>query len=451
MKTMKRIAMLASAALVLSACGGGGGGLAPAMPETPAAVPVVVAEPEREDEPEPVAAPAVVPEPLPDPGTLLQSHERLSLPDGFNAVLADQAMFLLANIPYREAAGGGGAGLAVSSLALQAGAYALYTAERSGAYEPDYAYIGQGGGETVAEVHPELKTQVGHHTGSNTECDTARRECSVPYPTFPGHGGDGHAYGGTLWVPAPIEDMPFIGEAMREGSEGVRTRGGVGLRYWSRRHSDMPMMRYQKDQRTDEIVSETWSGYGAWLEWSGFGLVMHARNHRWDLYDAAWFNPLSGGDLTGSRPSPEIEGTMHGAAVAMAEDMSFIADGDVEMTVRVGANQLDIRIGDWQGYRLTERGEIGFPTAVSLRDIDIDNMTIGDDGTFTRAVAFDRYVGIGPERHSIRGAFYGPVGGEAAGTFRMTNRNVIRNNEVVRAEVGTVIGAFGARKPDEPQ
>ena len=67
MKTMKLITMLASAVLVLSACGGGGG-LAPAMPETPAAVPVVVApaEPEAEREPEPVAAPAVVPEPLPE-------------------------------------------------------------------------------------------------------------------------------------------------------------------------------------------------------------------------------------------------------------------------------------------------------------------------------------------------------------------------------------------------
>ena len=136
MKTMKLIAMLASAALVLSACGGGGG-LAPAMPETPA----VVAAPEREDEPEPVAVPAVVPEPLPDPATLLRSHERLSLPDGFNAVLADQAMYLLASIPYRAPAGGGGDGLAVASLALQAGALALYAAERSEAYEPDHAVL----------------------------------------------------------------------------------------------------------------------------------------------------------------------------------------------------------------------------------------------------------------------------------------------------------------------
>ena len=259
MNTMKLIAMPALAVLVLSACGGGGG-LAPAMPEPAAAVPVMVAEPEGEPEakPEPVAAPVTVPEPLPDPATLLQSHDRLSLPDGFNAVLADEAMYLLANIPYREAAGGGGDGLAVASLALQAGAYAIYAAERSEAYEPDHAYMSVGGGETVAEVHPGLKTQVASK-GSMT-CNTPRRECSVPYPSFPGHGAEEPAYagyGGGYLVPAPVEDMPFVGEAMREGSEGVRTRGGVGLRYWQRNHSEVPWMRYQKDQRTDEIVSET--------------------------------------------------------------------------------------------------------------------------------------------------------------------------------------------------
>ena len=129
MNTMKRIAMPALAALVLAGCGGGGG-LAPAP------VPVVVVEHEREAEREPEPVAAVVPEPLPDPATLLRSHEALSLPDGFNAVLADQAMYLLANIPYRAPAGGGGAGLTAASLALQAGALALYAAERSEAYKP---------------------------------------------------------------------------------------------------------------------------------------------------------------------------------------------------------------------------------------------------------------------------------------------------------------------------
>ena len=33
MKTTRRLAMLASAALILSACGGGGAGLVPSMPE----------------------------------------------------------------------------------------------------------------------------------------------------------------------------------------------------------------------------------------------------------------------------------------------------------------------------------------------------------------------------------------------------------------------------------
>ena len=65
MNTMKLIAMPALVALVLSACGGGGGMVVPAMPETPAAVPVVVAEPESERDgeamPEGEAALEVVP------------------------------------------------------------------------------------------------------------------------------------------------------------------------------------------------------------------------------------------------------------------------------------------------------------------------------------------------------------------------------------------------------
>ena len=167
MKTMKRIAMPALAALVLAACGGGGGGagLAPSMPEAPP-VAEPVAERESASEPEPVAGPVAEPAPVvepgrevppvavePDPATLLQSHDRLILPEAFNAVVADEAMFLLANTPYREAAGGGGAGLAAASLFLQAAATDLYIAQRSAEYAPDHAVIVGHGGEEAGQPH----------------------------------------------------------------------------------------------------------------------------------------------------------------------------------------------------------------------------------------------------------------------------------------------------------
>ena len=397
MNTMKLVAMLALAALLLSACGGGGG-LAPAMPETPAAVPVVVAEPEGEAEParepEPVAAPVAVPEPLPDPATLLQSHDRLSLPDGFNAVLADEAMYLLANIPHRASAAGGGAGLAAASLALQVGAYALYTAERSEAYSPDYAKIEGHRGEEVVQVHPELVTGRGTRGGGGF-CRPARGECYMGYPETPGnHFGD---YGpSSQAVTTRIEDLPFVSGAMRDRSEGVRSRGGIDLRYWAIGNRNVPWLRYL--QRPDDDVSESWSGYGAWQAWSGFGLVMQTHDHVWDLYDGAWYYSVAGGDLTRSLPSSEIEGTMRGAAVAQTEDFGIIADGAVELTVRLGASpSVDISIGSWQGYELTG-GEIGQPTAVSIPDIDISNMPINADGTFWgRRLEGESFVSPSPD------------------------------------------------------
>ena len=442
MKPMRQVAMPALAALVLSACGGGGGGagMMPAMPEVPsAAEPVAVAEPEPEPKAEPVTerepasepervagpvaerGPVVAPGPVAsadvarDPATLLQTHDRLTLPDSFAAVQADEAMFLLANIPYREAAGGGGAGLAAASLFLQAAATDLYIAQRSAEYRANHAYILSHGGEEVLQVYPEVVTSGIHSVrrGGHGFCDNARGECLLKYPAFPGD-GLGPADGGLAeYVSTPTGDMPFVGGAMRDSSEGVRERGGVDLRYWARRSKDVPWLRFHKDDRTNEIVAETWSGYGAWQEWSGFGLVMHTMDHVWDLYDGAWYISVAGGNLTGAVPSAEIEGTMRGAAVMIAEDFSYLADGAVDMTVRLGADpSFDINIGDWQGYNLTERGEIGRPTAIEIPTLDARNIAIRADGTFD--------FGKGTEEagySAVRGAFYGPGGVEAAGAF----------------------------------
>ena len=464
MNTMKLIALPALAALVLSACGGGGG-IAPAMPETPAAVPVVVAEPEGE--PESVAAPAVVPEPLLDPATLLQSHSRLSLPDGFNAVLADEAMYLLANIPHREAAGGGGSGLAAASLALQAGALALYTAERSAAYSPDHAVIEGPWVESVARVNPELETRVRkgsylyYENHAYSRCLPSRGECHIvhPHPALRGSPWDENDPGALL-ARSPIADMPFVSNAMREGSEGVRSRGGVDLRYWSST-GEVPWMRYRHKLAADEYAAETWSGYGAWQDWSGFGLVMLAHNHQWGLYDSAWHHQIAGGDLTGSLP--EVAATMRGAAVAHTSSgtngLNIIADGTVEMTVRLGASpSFDISIGDWQGYNLTERGEIGLPAVVSIRELDMRNIPIQADGTFGGYEAHywdedgnptEYYTNAGSTfSEDVRGAFYGPGGGEATGVFNtwwQTYQEGANGREITSNEL--VNGAFGVRKP----
>ena len=518
MKPMMRIAMPALAALVLVACGGGG--TMPTMPVVPVAVPAPVADPEpepmaakpeapAEPEPSPVADPepvaagepdpdpepaAAVPvadpapepepapvvvadpapspvapvvEPLPDPATLLQSHEALSLPDGFNAVLADEAMYLLANIPYLAPAGGG-AGLAAASLALQAGALALYQAERTAEYAPDHAVIDGPWIEEVDRVNPEVETRVRkgsylfYESHAYSQCIPSRGECHVihPHPALRGSPFDYNHSGGLL-ARAPIADMPFVGDAMREQSEGVRSRGGIDLRYWTA-SGEVPWMRYRHKLAADEYAAETWSGYGAWQDWSGFGLVMLAHNHQWDLYDSAWHHFIAGGDLTGGQP--EVTGTMRGAAVAhtssFTDGLNIIADGTVEMTVRLGATpSFDITIGDWRGYNLTERGEIGLPATVSIRDLDMRNIPIQADGTFGGYEIHNWDEDGNPRENSygtgsylsesVRGAFYGPGGSEAAGTFNTWWQSYLQGANGHREVTGNelVNGAFGVRKP----
>ena len=448
MNAMKLIAMLASAALVLSACGGGGGGggagLASAMSE-PVAVPDPAADPAAA--PEPVA----VPEPLPDPETLVQSYERLGLSDGFRATVADRFTFLLANTPYHPAGRAGG-GLAAASLALQAGAVALHVeAQRAEGYRADHANIDGPFREVVDRVNPDVQTSMRyggtHPSGSpygsayNNYCPNKRGECIVHHPAAPGV-SDG--VGRPLRV--PVEDMPFVSSTMREGATGVRTRNGVDLRYWTTAGTrdvptpadEVPWAGWRVDTATD-----TWSGFGAWQEWSGFGMVMHTHDHQWDLYDTAWIYSIAGGDLTGSRPSSEIVGTMRGAAVARAADLSFIADGAVEMEVRLGANpQVDVSIGDWQGYTVIDTagtpdaGRIGSPTAdVAIDDFTAQNMPIAEDGTFFRNSS-DEFAGI------LRGAFYGPRGSEAAGVFFIGSS---------RNDPDGISGAFGVRKPPDEE
>ena len=541
MNTMKRIAMLAGAALVLAACGGGGGPV-PAMPEAPAVVQapaaVPVAEPEGEGEPvvvmgtkvieqddggryegevneagqphgrgvytwpdggryegewrdgkmqgqgaETLAAPVFEPVPVAeapvdvarDPATLLQSHDRLSLPEGFTAVQADEAMFLLANIPYSAPQGGGG-GLAAASFTLQAGALALYAAERSAAYTPDHAVLRGPWIERVLRVKPGVTTHVtrgayaGYEFASFSGCNNSREECRIlhPHPALSEATNPPDAGASGRLARAPIADMPFVGDAMRDSSEGVRSRGGVDFRYWAT-SGDVPWLRYRHKVAAEEYATETWSGYGAWQQWSGFGLVMLAHNHQWDLYDSAWHHWIAGGDLTGSLP--EVTGTMRGAAVAQADDLGTFADGTATMTVRLGANpSLDISIGDWQGYNLTARGEIGRPTAVSIPDIVIGNIPINADGTFavndyewrdkaggvltppagyTYPRASDHDSAIRWWR-DVSGAFYGPGGGEAAGVFS-TTRSEYRAPSGSQQWEGIsdirVNGAFGVRKP----
>ena len=493
---MKLIAMLASAALILSACGGGGGGggagLVPesvaepeptaepesvaepeptaepesvaepeptAEPESvaepePTAEPESVAEPEPTAEPEPVAGPEPVaqPEPVavPEPETLVQSYERLGLPDGFKANVADRATFLLANTPYL--AGRAGGGLAAASLALQAGAVALHVeAQRAEGYRADHANIDGPFREVVDRVNPDVQTSIRwggtHPSGSpyghayHNYCPNERGECIVHHPAAPGV-SDG--VGRPLRV--PVEDMPFVSSTMREGATGVRTRNGVDLRYWTTAGTrdvptpadEVPWAGWRVDTATD-----TWSGFGAWQEWSGFGMVMHTHDHQWDLYDTAWIYSIAGGDLTGSRPSSEIVGTMRGAAVARAADLSFIADGAVEMEVRLGAEpQVDVSIGDWRGYTVIDSagtpdaGRIGSPTAdVDIDDFTAQNMPIAEDGTFFRNSS-DEFAGV------LRGAFYGPRGSEAAGVFFIGSS---------RNDPDGISGAFGVRKPPDEE
>ena len=269
----------------------------------------------------------------------------------------------------------------------------------------------------------------------NSTCNKNRGACLIvhPHPVRPDYLG---TTSGRLTA-APIADMPFVSEAMRDQSEGVRSRGGVDLRYWSA-SGEVPWLRYRERTSTESYATETWSGYGAWQDWSGFGLVMLAHNHQWDLRDSTWLHVIGGGDLTGA--APEIAGTLTGAAVATSNDLGIIADGTATLTVRLGANPaLDISIGDWQGYQLTERGEIGLPTAVSIGNYNLKNIPIAADGSFFRNGRYNptdgEWTHNGSESHRVSGGFYGPEGVEAAGVFANSSRG------------GTIRGAFGVRKP----
>ena len=519
MNLTKRIAMPALAALVLAACGGGGGGagMMPALPEAPsAAVPVSVAEPGPKDEPVaerepasepervagPVAerAPVVEPGPVapaggePDPATLLQSHDRLSLPEAFNAVQADEAMFLLANIPYREAPGGG-AGLAAASLALQAEATDLYIAQRSAEYRADHASITFARYEEVDTVIPEVTTRMNGLLGINGEyqgCVPASGECVVFHPVE-----NEELIGGQIVaLRKSIGDMPFISDVWRDDAKGYRERGGVNLRYWSTHwggnrgeprgrvvamsgggdefvHREHVVYRRVDNENLSyenlsymlmgsETYTNTWSGYGAWNDWGGFGLVMLAHDVHRHPHDSAWYYFVAGGDLTGT--VPEVSGTWHGAAIAMADDLSFIADGNATLTVTLGVNPtLDISMSDWQGYTLNglENGvELGRPVGVPMGPLSATGIPIRPDGTFvvsdgsSASTVTWEDITAGPPGYPvpgplfrpgdtgyISGAFYGPGGVEAAGTFA--------SRPQLWPHQGGVHGAFGVRKPKE--
>ena len=183
MKPMKRIAMpaIVVAALALSA-----------KPGVPAAAPVQAPETEPGGEPEP--------DPLPDPATLLRSHDRLAFPDGFTAIQVDEAMFLLANIPYREGQPGG-RGMADTNNFLRAAAVALYLdeASRAATYRADHANVSIVRHEEVVSVNPEITwhdRERGHEDVFSTAPSIAERR---------------------LWEPLPDEE---ISQVFRQGRHG---------------------------------------------------------------------------------------------------------------------------------------------------------------------------------------------------------------------------------------
>ena len=176
---------------------------------------------------------------------------------------------------------------------------------------------------------------------------------------------------------------------------------------------------------------------------------MFVHDHHLDRYDNAYYTFLAGGDITGALPA--VTGTFRGAAVAKAHDHSFIADGDVEMTVRLGANPtLDIIIGNWQGY-LLNGGEIGSITDdVPIDKIDISDIPISPEGEFYRRIAGDHWTGRGrgDTRQFVRGSFFGPEGQEAAGIFfdRYFEGDDGQHNF---DETPGVHGVFGVRRPPD--
>ena len=402
MKPMNLVAGLAGglALLVLSACGGGGGG--------------GLVRPEAD-------TPSVV---VPDPAVVVQGHDEISLP-GFTAVEVDTAMFLLAHIPHDGVRAGGGRWLSARSLDERA----PIATERTAAYSPDHARMTMTRSEEVVAVNPEVTTRLqleflpSENRAWPRRCFPARGECVVSHPAEPGvSDGNGRP------VKVPIEDMPFISDAMREGfSEGVRTRNGIGLRYFASGNKAVPWGGWKVATATD-----SWSGYGAWNDWSGFGMVILAHNHEWDLYDSAYYFAIVGGDLTGAAPVESA--TYRGAAVAMANDLSFIADGSVELAVSLSGNpSFDITFADWQGYKLNDGVEIGLPTSIPEAYAATLNtywnqrgVAINADGTF--------------RLQSGDGAFYGPAAEEVAGKI-----------DYHGVSSPGMHGAFGARRVDEVQ
>lgn len=177
----------------------------------------------------------------------------------------------------------------------------------------------------------------------------------------------------------PLEDMPFISDAMREGAKGIRTRDGVELHYFASGSREVPWGGWEVDTATD-----SWTGYGAWNDWSGFGLFMLAHDHSWDLYDSAWYHVIAGGDQTGAPPG--VSATYRGAAVAIPDDLSFIADGSAALTATLGATStIDVALRDWQGYTLNDGGQLGAPIDVSAKvgNVNASNIPIESDGTWT--------------------------------------------------------------------
>ena len=432
MKPMMRIAMPALAVLVLAACGGGGGGagLVPAMPEAPsAAEPVAVAAPEPEPMAEPVGG---------------AEHNRLVLP-GFVAPDVDDAMFRLAHEPYNApSANQAGGGLAAASLALQAGALVLYEAQRAAGYSVDSVWFTGAWSEleTQFTINPNStlprRVPIKFWSGGGPNCnplfDEVRvGECVIREPGHQGH--DARS------VSIPLDKLPFVGSAMREGSKGYRTRNGVNLRYWSSSYNPESAWPGWGEE---ENATDFWAGYGASLEWSGFGLVMHAHDHLLEPLDSASYFSLVGGDATG-RSMPAFSGTWRGAAIATPGDMSFIADGSVELTITADAetpygiqSMFNMSIGDWQGYLLND-GEIGSITDVPIGDIEIDGYLPRDVTDTEIGVPIMQVQGQGGG-FFVFGQFFGPAGEEFAGSFRSPVLG-----SCVGASARCINGVFGAK------
>ena len=247
-------------------------------------------------------------------------------------------------------------------------------------------------------------------------------------------------------ISVTYDDLPFVGSAMREGAKGYRTRNGVNLRYWSSGYNPESTWPGWGEA---ENATDFWAGYGARLEWSGFGVVMHVHNHLLEPFDSAMYFSLVGGNATGRSSMPAFSGTWRGAAIATPGDMSFIADGSVKLTITGDAetpyglqSMFNMSIGDWQGYLLND-GEIGSITDVPIGDIEIDGYLARDVTHNEIGVPVLNVQGQG-SGFFFNGEFFGPSGEEVAGTF---------HSPVLGGCLGSsprcITGVFGARlQPD---